>query len=138
MDVNHSRENAVREFHKAFGVAIQEKASLELVKLRRDLILEESTELILALDNVISMLELGYEIDKEWIEVLDGMGDLQVVLSGTAVSLEPLKNFALAFVRICESNMTKLGVDGPIYRKDGKILKGPNYKPPVLADLIPE
>jgi len=33
--------------------------------------------------------------------------------------------------------MSKLGEDGkPIYRADGKVLKGPNYKEPTLTDLI--
>ena len=42
-----------------------------------------------------------------------------------------------ALKRVHESNMSKLGPDGkPIRREDGKILKGPNYKPPYLADLI--
>ena len=40
--------------------------------------------------------------------------------------------------RVFESNMSKLGDDGkPIYREDGKVLKGPNYKKPTLDDLIP-
>ena len=39
--------------------------------------------------------------------------------------------------RVHKSNMSKLGADGkPIYREDGKVLKGPNYKPPTLTDLI--
>ena len=40
--------------------------------------------------------------------------------------------------RVHKSNMSKLGLDGkPIYRKkDGKVLKGPNYQPPNLFDLI--
>ena len=42
-----------------------------------------------------------------------------------------------ALNRVHESNMSKLGEDGkPIYRKDGKVLKGPNYKPPDLSDLF--
>ena len=42
-----------------------------------------------------------------------------------------------ALNRVHESNMSKLGEDGkPIYREDGKVLKGPNYKPPDLSDLI--
>jgi hypothetical protein len=41
-----------------------------------------------------------------------------------------------AFLRVHQSNMTKLGDDGkPIKREDGKIMKGPNYKPPVMDDL---
>jgi len=42
------------------------------------------------------------------------------------------------FLRVHESNMSKLGDDGlPIRREDGKVLKGPNYKPPYLMDLVP-
>jgi len=41
-----------------------------------------------------------------------------------------------AMNRVFESNMSKL-VDGkPLRREDGKVLKGPNYQPPVLDDLI--
>ena len=42
-----------------------------------------------------------------------------------------------ALDRVHKSNMSKLDEDGkPIYREDGKVLKGPNYKPPSLTDLI--
>ena len=42
-----------------------------------------------------------------------------------------------AMRRIHASNMSKLDENGkPIYREDGKVLKGPNYKPPTLTDLI--
>ena len=42
-----------------------------------------------------------------------------------------------AMHRVHESNMSKLDEDGnPIYREDGKVLKGPNYKPPDLSDLV--
>ena len=42
-----------------------------------------------------------------------------------------------AMHRVHESNMSKLDEDGkPIYRDDGKVLKGPNYQPPDLSDLI--
>ena len=42
-----------------------------------------------------------------------------------------------ALDRVHQSNMSKLGEDGlPIYREDGKVLKGPNYAPPNLTDLI--
>lgn len=44
---------------------------------------------------------------------------------------------AEAFDRVHQSNMSKLGDDGkPIRREDGKVLKGPNYQPPFLADLV--
>ena len=42
-----------------------------------------------------------------------------------------------ALNRVHESNMSKLDEEGnPIYRDDGKVLKGPNYKPPDLSDLF--
>ena len=42
-----------------------------------------------------------------------------------------------AMRRVHKSNMSKLGEDGkPIYRADGKVLKGPNYETPTLTDLI--
>jgi len=67
--------------------------------------------------------------------LLKEMDDLQYVLSGMAVVLGlPLQ---VAFTRVHQSNMSKLGADGkPVYRSDGKVLKGPNYTPPDLEDLV--
>ncbi len=46
-------------------------------------------------------------------------------------------NLDEAMHRVHESNMSKLDQDGkPIYRDDGKVLKGPDYEPPTLTDLI--
>jgi NTP pyrophosphatase (non-canonical NTP hydrolase) len=45
-------------------------------------------------------------------------------------------NLDVAMRRVFESNMSKL-VDGkPLRREDGKVLKGPNYQPPILEDLL--
>ena len=42
-----------------------------------------------------------------------------------------------AMRRVHQSNLSKLGEDGkPIRREDGKVMKGPNYSPPTLKDLI--
>ena len=42
-----------------------------------------------------------------------------------------------ALDRVHRSNLSKLDEEGnPIYREDGKVLKGPNYKPPTLVDLF--
>ena len=42
-----------------------------------------------------------------------------------------------AMCRVHESNLSKLGLDNkPIRREDGKVLKGPNYQPPKLDDLV--
>lgn len=134
----NKREQLIAEFHEKFGAAIQEESTIKLVDLRSSLIEEEANELVYALKDIAEKLYLEQEVTKEdWINVLDGMADLQVVLSGTAVALKQLRNFDMAFLRVHDSNMSKLGEDGkPILREDGKILKGPNYKPPQLNDLI--
>ena len=42
-----------------------------------------------------------------------------------------------ALDRVHKSNLSKLDEEGnPIYRDDGKVLKGPYYKPPTLEDLF--
>lgn len=48
------------------------------------------------------------------------------------------KNFNMeAFRRVHQSNMSKLDDNGePIYNENGKVMKGPNYRPPDLSDLI--
>ena len=54
-----------------------------------------------------------------------------------AIDLFGEEAFNEAWQRVYESNMSKLGDDGkPVYREDGKVMKGPNYKPPYLGDLV--
>ena len=131
-----SREDVVEEFHKAFGHAINVVPDAELIILRNNLIFEEYSELKDELAAAMVDLEtLGEITPKTKQRILKEMADLQYVLSGLAVVLGlPLH---VAFNRVHKSNMSKLGADGkPILREDGKILKGPNYAPPDLEDLV--
>jgi len=86
-------------------------------------------------------------IDEEWSEFheayyfedecdqLKELADLVFVCYQMAASQE--WDLDEAMRRVYASNMSKLGEDGkPIYREDGKVLKGPNYKPPTLTDLV--
>ena len=86
-------------------------------------------------------------IDEEWSEFheafhfesevnqLKELADLVYVCYQFAASQE--WDLDEAMHRIHQSNMSKLGEDGkPIYRADGKVLKGPNYQPPYIDDLI--
>ena len=67
-------------------------------------------------------------------EALKELADLVYVCYQYAENMGWLLDEAMN--RVHESNMSKLGEDGkPIYREDGKVLKGPNYKPPDLSDL---
>ena len=68
-------------------------------------------------------------------EALKELADLVYVCYQYAENM----NWSLdeALDRVHKSNMSKLGEDGrPIYREDGKVLKGPNYQPPTLTDLV--
>ena len=121
----------VDEFHKSYGMPrgtvtidqdfakLTEKDARRIM-LRADLTAEEYRELATA--------ESPEEIMKESC-------DLVYVIVGMFVELG--WDFDEAFKRVHESNMSKLDENGkPIYREDGKILKGPNYTPPTLKDLL--
>ena len=66
---------------------------------------------------------------------LKELADLVYVCFQYAENLE--WNLLEALSRVHESNMSKLDDNKqPIRREDGKVLKGPNYKPPFLDDLV--
>ena len=68
-------------------------------------------------------------------EALKELADLVYVCYQYADNMNWFLDEALDIVH--KSNMSKLDEDGhPIYRDDGKVLKGPNYKPPNLTDLV--
>jgi len=68
-------------------------------------------------------------------EALKELADLIYVCYQYAENMGWLLDEALDRVHL--SNMSKLDEKGkPVYRADGKVLKGPNYKPPTLTDLV--
>ena len=94
-------------------------------------------------------------IDEEHLEVAHAYLDLKEDITNKRAREHLLKELAdlvyvchqmaacfgwdlqTAFNRVHASNMSKLGSDGePIYREDGKILKGPNYYEPNLIHLV--
>lgn len=116
----------VKEFHEAFGVTNQEKPAFpddDTRSLRIDLINEEFDELIDA------------ENEEDLVEVADALADLCYVINGMA--LQYGIDLDKCFAEVHASNMSKLGADGkPIFREDGKVLKGPNYFKPNLSPFI--
>ena len=69
------------------------------------------------------------------VECLKELADLVYICYQYAANMK--WDLDEAMYRVHESNMSKLDEDGkPIYREDGKVLKGPNYKPPNLEDLV--
>jgi len=129
----HEQLKMMEEFHRAFGHPVDEPNLINknsFIHLRCDLHEEECDELYDELWN-------GYANGKIPPNLLKEGADLLYVLLGTFVSLGLGSQLIEAFKRVHESNMSKLGDDGkPIYRDDGKVLKGPNYKAPDLGDLV--
>ena len=79
------------------------------------------------------MLYLSSSEHKE--NALKELADLVYVCYQYAENMQ--WNLYEAMDRVHKSNMSKLDEYGkPIYREDGKVLKGPNYKPPNLEDLV--
>ncbi len=121
--------NMVREFHDAFGINNLEKPSIEMdaqtVQLRFDLMKEENEEYFEAAQN------------GDLIEVADALGDMLYILCGTILAHGMHDKIEEVFTEIQRSNMSKLGADGnPIYREDGKVLKGENYFRPNIAKVL--
>jgi predicted HAD superfamily Cof-like phosphohydrolase len=68
-------------------------------------------------------------------DLLKELADLVYVTYGYAATFG--WNLDEAVRRVHASNMSKLDDDGkPIYREDGKVLKGPHYEAPDLTDLV--
>jgi len=120
---------AVGEFHRAFGIESADSPTVniskETVMLRYNLMKGENEEYLEAAQN------------KDLVEVADALGDMLYILCGTILSHGMQHKISEVFDEIQRSNMSKLGADGqPIYREDGKVLKGPNYFKPNIANLL--
>lgn len=127
----------VRAFHNTFGLDLDAPVTKKLMELRDRLLEEEITEYdaeVCTRDFYDQVVEYKHSITPNMIKE---MADMLYIIYGTAATFGI--DIDTAFNRVHESNMSKLGDDGkPIYREDGKALKGPNYKPPTMEDLVPK
>jgi predicted HAD superfamily Cof-like phosphohydrolase len=119
----------VCNFHDSFGIKNNyiptEKLSEEVVLLRHRLMAEENEEYLEACRN------------GDLVEIADALGDMMYILCGTILSHGLQDKIENVFEEIQKSNMSKLGSDGkPIYREDGKIMKGPDYFKPDIKKII--
>ena len=121
--------DAVQEFHEAFKIEVNQHPTVQLSdkikELRFELMREENEEYLEAVRN------------NDMVEVADALGDMLYILCGTILTHGMQHKISEVFNEIQRSNMSKLGADGkPIYREDGKVMKGPNYFEPDLSKFI--
>ncbi len=128
---SNMKENikAVAEFHRAFGLGISSRLTANLGSrkntLRFKLMEEENQEYFEAAQR------------GDMVEVADALGDMLYILCGTILEHGMQEKIEEVFTEIQRSNMSKLGADGrPVYREDGKVLKGPDYFQPDIATIL--
>lgn len=121
-----SNFDKVKKFMETFGQEIKEQADFpnqKIQDLRYDLIKEELEELKVALH------------EKNLKEVADALTDILYVTygAGHAFGIDLDK----CFEEVQSSNMSKLDDNGkPIYDRNGKVMKGPNYFRPNLEKIL--
>lgn len=116
----------VGEFMESFGQEVKETPEFpsdKIIELREKLIAEEFKEYIEAVNS------------RDIIGIADALSDLLYVVygAGHAYGID----LDLTFNIVHDSNMSKLGPDGkPMYREDGKVMKGPNFHEPDLSVIL--
>lgn len=120
---------AVQLFHETYKLGYQTTPTASLPKekneLRFNLMKEENEEYLEAAQN------------GDLVEVADALGDMLYILCGTIIEHGMQDKIEEVFNEIQRSNMSKLDEHGqPIYREDGKVLKGPNYFKPNIKAIL--
>ena len=119
--------NQAKEFRSRYN--LKNATNLKQRTYQKNLIVEEFKEFLEA-EGMLFRNNVDFPA-----EALKELADLVYVCYQYAENMGWFLDEALDRVHL--SNMSKLGEDGlPIYREDGKVLKGPNYAPPTLTDLI--
>ncbi len=121
--------DSVKQFHEAFGLGSSETPRGTLGDavnlLRFNLMKEENEEYLEAVQN------------NDIVEIADALGDMLYILCGTIIEHGLQYKIEEVFDEIQRSNMSKLDHNGkPIYREDGKVLKGPNYFKPNFEEIL--
>lgn len=119
----------VEEFHNSFNIKNNNIPTVnvgeKIFKLRHSLMNEENEE-------YLDACKKG-----DLVEIADALGDMMYILCGTILSHGLQHKIEEVFEEIQKSNMSKLGSDGkPIYREDGKVMKGPNYFKPDIKNVL--
>ena len=120
---------SVKAFHEAFKIGYRDSPKADLGSrvntLRYKLMREENEEYLEAASA------------NDLVEVADALGDMLYILCGTIIEHGLQHKIDEVFEEIQRSNMSKLGENQqPIYREDGKVLKGPNYFKPNIKEIL--
>ena len=121
--------NSVKIFHEVYNLSYKDSPiadiGIDKINLRFKLMEEENQEYFEAAKN------------NDIVEVADALGDMLYILCGTIIEHGMQDKIEEIFDEIQKSNMSKLGEDGkPIYRNDGKVMKGPNYFKPNISEIL--
>ena len=119
----------VKEFAEAFNIKYSKEMNPNLdqstIDLRFRLMEEENLEYLEAAKN------------NDIVEIADALGDILYILCGTILAHGLQHKIVEVVNEIQRSNMSKLDVNGkPVFREDGKILKGPNYFKPKIKEIL--
>ncbi len=119
----------VKEFHEAFKIGNEETPIAEIGEkdylLRYKLMREENEEYLEAAEN------------GDLVEIADACGDMLYILCGTLLKHGLQHKIEEVFREIQSSNMSKLDANGnPVYREDGKVLKGEQYFKPNIRTVL--
>ncbi|MDZ4822008.1 MAG: nucleoside triphosphate pyrophosphohydrolase family protein [Flavobacteriales bacterium] len=121
--------NHVKTFHEAFGLPVRHEPTGALDEkefmLRYNLMKEENEEYLEAVQR------------GDIVEIADALGDILYILCGTINAHGLQQKIAEVFEEIQRSNMSKLDENGkPIYREDGKVMKGAGYFRPDVKGVL--
>ena len=121
--------NHVAKFHDVFQIGNELTPVSAVGKptftLRYNLMKEENEEYLEACEN------------NDLVEIADALGDQLYILCGTILKHGLQHKIEEVFDEIQKSNMSKLDAAGnPIFREDGKILKGENYFKPNIKSIL--
>lgn len=142
-EVKELRRNLIREEYRELVAAALDNNKVEVADALTDIVyVTLGAKIVMGDESLPVFSEIGSTVINLGYMTLesDPLLHLDEILEDV-VSLAKLWDIPLekCFNEVHSSNMSKLGVDGkPIYREDGKVLKGPNFFNPNLKAILDE
>ena len=144
-----TEEECLIEFILSFKGSLDARLWFKLIKEEYAELLAETTGTVEHLKEVADLMYVlkGFDLvapntlpellSDEELDEMDTLIEEANDLVAAAEGYYSISTVYDAFLFVHDSNMSKLGDDGnPIFREDGKIMKGPNYRAPDLSHLL--